>query len=56
MKGKVGPDVGRSGYSRACYDAALFYKGLDGSCRHQNRVKGMAVYLFSRLAFELSHR
>lgn len=38
--GRVGPDVCRSGYSRACFDAALPYKGLGRSCRHQNRVNG----------------
>lgn len=40
---RVGSDVGGSGYSRACFDAALSCKGLNGSCRHQNRVKGSII-------------
>lgn len=45
MRGRVGPDVGRSGYSHACFDAALPCKGLDGSCRYQNRVNGSIIIL-----------
>lgn len=34
MKGRVGPDVGRSRYSHACFDAALSDMGWDGGCRY----------------------
>lgn len=43
--GIVGPDIGQGKYSRACFDAALPYKGLDGGCRHQNRVNGSTIIL-----------
>lgn len=50
--GIVGPDVGQGRYSRACFDVALPCKGLDGSCRHQNRVNDSTI----TLGLELSHQ
>lgn len=40
-----GPDVSQGRYSRACFDAALSYKGLDRGCRYQNRVIGSTIVL-----------